>query len=132
MSERELDSIGELGVIVTFIQTLSSVVQLPGVNQKKGHFFVSTYSALENEFRQLKTGLDLGDFAIPIDNMLEPGMAKGALTKLDRYLLEKKGLKFGFLYQDLVNDSVASIYRHFEEQKAKAEDHTPSQYTGRL
>jgi hypothetical protein len=121
MSEREFDSIGELAVIVTFIQTLSLVAQVPEVDQKKGRFFVSTYSELENELRQLKTGVNLGDFAIPIDNLLEPGMARGALTKLDQYLVEKAGSKIGFLYQDLVDDSVANIYRLIEVQKAKGE-----------
>jgi hypothetical protein len=49
-------------------------------------------------------------------------MARGVLTKLDQYLLEKsRGSKIGFLYQDLVDDSVANIYRLIEEQKAKAE-----------
>jgi hypothetical protein len=121
MSEREFDSIGELAVIVTFIQTLSLVAQLPEVDQKKGRFFVSLYLGLENEFRQLKAGVDFGDFAIPIDNLLEPGMARGALTRLDQYLLEKTGSKIGFVYQDLVDDSVANIYRLVEEQKAKGE-----------
>jgi hypothetical protein len=119
MSEREFDSIGELAIIVTFIQTLSLVAQLPDVDQKKGRFFDSTYLGLESELRQLKSGVDLGDFAIPIDNLLEPGMARGALTRLDQYLLEKTGSKIGFLYQELVDDSVTDIYRLVEEQKAK-------------
>lgn len=69
----------------------------------------------------IKTGVDLGDFAIPIDNLLEPGMTRGALTKLDQHLLEKTGSKIGFIYQDLVDDSVANIYGLIEGQKAKAE-----------
>jgi hypothetical protein len=38
----------------------------------------------------IKTGVDLGDFAIPIDNLLDPGMTRGALAKLDQHL-EKTG-----------------------------------------
>ncbi|KAF2869498.1 hypothetical protein BDV95DRAFT_577534 [Massariosphaeria phaeospora] len=120
MSEREFDSLGELAVIVTFIQSVSSVVQLPEVNHKKGHMFVSGHSDLENEFRQLKTEIDLSEFAIPINNLLEPGMASGALTTLDQYLLEKTGGKVGFLYQDLVDDCVSNLYNQYEQQKAKA------------
>jgi hypothetical protein len=95
------------------------VAQLPAISHKKGQSFVSGYSTLENELRQLKTGVDLGDFAIPIDNLLEPGMAAGALTILDEYFLEKTGTKLGFLYQDLVDDCVFNIHEQYEQQKAK-------------
>ncbi|KAJ4365871.1 hypothetical protein N0V83_008493 [Neocucurbitaria cava] len=116
----EYDSLGDLVGIVTFIQSLSSVVQLPPVAQKAGQLFVSRYSALEDELRQMKTGVDLGDFAIPIDNLLEPGMADGALTTLNQYILEKTGTKLGYLYQDLVDDCVSNINKRYEQQKAKA------------
>lgn len=122
MTEREFDSLGDLAVIVTLIQSLSLLAQLPAINHKKGQSFVSGYSALENELRQLKAGVDLGDFAIPIDNLLEPGMAVGALTTLDKYLLEKTGTKLGFLYQDLVDNCVSNIYKQYEQQKTKASE----------
>jgi hypothetical protein len=121
MQEREFDSLGDLAVIVTFIQSLSTVVQLPTLSRKKGQSFVSRYSALDDELRQLKAGVDLSDFAIPIDNLLEPGMAESALRTLDQYLLAKTGTKLGFLYQDLVDGCIASLHREYKQQKAKAE-----------
>jgi len=99
---------------------IHKVAQSPEVNYNKRHMFVSRYSDLENELRQLKTEVDLGEFAIPINNLLEPCMASGALTAFDRYLLEKTGTKVGFLYQDLVDDCVSNIYNRYEQQKAKA------------
>jgi hypothetical protein len=120
MSEREFDSLGALAIIVTFIQSLSSVTQLPEVNNKTGHLFVPRYADIEDELRQLKTGADLSDFAIPINNLLEPGMAKGALTTLDQYFVETLGAKLSLLYQDLIDDSVTDIHRSLEEHKAKA------------
>lgn len=121
MMEWEYDSLGELAVIVTFIQDLSSLEKLPPVNQKKREqAFLSGYLALENELRNLKSGIDLGDFAIPIDNLLEPGMAVGALTTLDAYILEKTGSKLGFLYQDMIDDCAATVQKRYEQQKAKA------------
>ncbi|OAL00787.1 hypothetical protein IQ06DRAFT_249757 [Phaeosphaeriaceae sp. SRC1lsM3a] len=120
LSEREYDSLGDLAIIVTFIQSLSSMVQLPVPNHKKGQPFVSGYAALDTELGQLRDGIDLGDFAIPIDNLLEPGMADGALTALDRYIEEKTGTKLGFLYQDLVEACVRSVQEQCEQQKAKA------------
>jgi hypothetical protein len=119
LSEREYDSLGELAIIVTFTQSLSSVVQLPTPNHKKKQPFVFGYAALDKELKGLKDGVDLGDFAIPIDNLLEPGMAEGALARLDEYIVEKTGTKLGFLYEDLVEGCISSIKEQHEQQKAK-------------
>jgi len=118
MHEREFDSLGDLAIIVTFIQSLSSVAQLPEINRKKGQSFVSGYLALENELRQLQTGSDLGDFAIPINNLLEPGMAVNALAALDEYLLEKTSTKLSLLYQNLVDAWVSGIHEQYKQQEA--------------
>ena len=120
LSEREYDSLGDLAIIVTFIQSLSSVAQLPAPNHKKSQPFVLGFASLDKELRQLKDGVNLGDYVIPIDNLLEPGMAEGALSTLDQYIVEKTGTKLGFLYQDLVESCVSSIEQQYEQQKAKA------------
>jgi hypothetical protein len=120
LSQHEFDTLGDLAIIVTFIQSLSSVAQMPTPNHKKSQPFVASYAALGSELTQLKDGLDLGDFVIPIDNLLEPGMAEGALTTLDKYINEKTGTKLGFLYQDLVEDCLSNLHQQHEQQKAKA------------
>ncbi|XP_014553642.1 hypothetical protein COCVIDRAFT_107162 [Bipolaris victoriae FI3] len=127
LSEREYDSLGDLAMIITFIQSLSSVAQLPTPNHKKKQPFVSGYRALDKEFREMKNGLDLSDFAIPIDNLLEPGMAEGTLGRLDEYIVEKTGTKLGFLYEDLVESCVSNIHEQHEAQKAKSK--VPTQDT---
>ncbi|KAF2442392.1 ipa protein [Karstenula rhodostoma CBS 690.94] len=122
MDEREFNALGELAVVVTFIRSLSSAVPLPALNSKKGQSFIMAFHTVEEEFSQLKIGLDLSDFAIPIDNLLEPGMADGALKALDAYVVEKIGTKLGFLYQDLVDDCVSKIHDQHEQQKAKSKE----------
>lgn len=122
MEEREFNALGDLALIVTFIQALSSVVPLPALSNKKGQYFNTAFRAIEEELSQLKTGLDLTDFVIPIDNLLEPGMADGALIALDRYVLEKTGTKLGFLYQDLVDDCVSKLQEQLEQQKARLKE----------
>jgi hypothetical protein len=124
MTEQEFYALGELAIIVTFLQSLSSVAQLPTVSNKKGQMFVSGYLALENELRPVKDGADLSDFAIPIDNLLEPNMATGALTALDEYISEKTGTKLGILYQDLVDKCVCDIHEQYEQHKAKVKEDT--------
>ncbi|KAI4645040.1 hypothetical protein J4E93_005839 [Alternaria ventricosa] len=120
LSEREYDCLGDLAIIVTFIQSLSSVAQLPAPNHKKSQPFIPGFAALDRELRSLKDSIDLGEYAIPIDNLLEPGMAEGALATLDQYVVEMAGTKLGFLYQDLVENCASSIQQQYEQQKAKA------------
>ncbi|KAF6811521.1 hypothetical protein CSOJ01_05654 [Colletotrichum sojae] len=97
LTEREAKSLGDLAVIVAFIQDLSPAVSMPSLSRKKGQLFVSRAQELEAEFNRLKKDLDVGDFVVPIDNLLEPGMAEGALKTLDAFVFERSGTKLGFL-----------------------------------
>jgi hypothetical protein len=119
MAEEEVDTLGNLVAIVTFIKSLSSVVRIPTVSNKNGQSFVSGFAALENQLRQLKTELDLSKFAVPIDNMLNPGMAYGALTTLDEYILGNTGTKLDSMYEELIGKSVADIHKQYEHRKPK-------------
>lgn len=91
MEEREADALNDLAVAVGFIQDLSPAISMPSVSRKKGQMFVSRLRDLEAEVVQLKDQLDLLDFALPIDNLLEPGMSEGALKKLDQFVINKVG-----------------------------------------
>jgi len=122
MAEREFISLGDLAVIVTFLQSLSQVEQLPAANKKQKNSFLLKVSNLEIKIGRLKEGLNLDDFAIPIGNLLEPGMASGALASLDGHIHEKLGTELSFLYQELVDDSVASLHKRYQESKAEASE----------
>ncbi|KAK7432923.1 hypothetical protein QQZ08_000394 [Neonectria magnoliae] len=106
---REVDSLSDLAVIIGFIQDLSSVTSLPVVSRKKGQAFVSGSQELEVELNKLKSQIDLRDFAVPIDNLKEPGVAQSALETLDKFVVEKTGTKMGFLYDDLVEDCLTRL-----------------------
>ncbi|KAL5380053.1 hypothetical protein DPSP01_008090 [Paraphaeosphaeria sporulosa] len=93
MDEREFNALGDLALIVTFIPSLSSTVPLPAFSNKKGRSFITAFHAVEE-----------------VDNLLEPGMANGALKSFDEYVVETRGTKLGFLYQDLVDDCVSKIH----------------------
>jgi hypothetical protein len=119
MEEREYDCFGDLAVIAGFIQSLSASLQLPSAKRKNAQNYVLRSKDLAAELNTLKTQVDLSAFAIPIDNLLEPGMAEGALTALDRFIVEKTGTKMGFLYQDLINSCVSEISKTPEVHKGK-------------
>jgi hypothetical protein len=119
MEERELDFFGDLAVITGFVQSLATSLPLPPISVKKGQMYVSRLKALGSELDPLKTQIDLAGFAVPIDNLLEPGMAEGALNALDQFIVDKTGTKMGFLYQDLIKDCVLGIEDYYQQQQAK-------------
>jgi hypothetical protein len=121
MEERELDSFSDLAIIAGFIQSVSASLPLPPINLKKGQMFVSRSKALGAELDPLKTQIDLADFAVPIDNLMEPRMAEGALNALDQFISDKTGTKMGFLYQDLIEGCISDIQENYRQQNAKIE-----------
>lgn len=131
MEESEFDAFGDLAVTTDFFQSLSASLPLPPTNSKKGQMYVSRLKALESEVDTLKKEVDLSRFAIPIDNLLEPGMAEGALTTLDHFIVDKAGSELGFLYEELTEECLAEIQKQYNQQKVKIEkkdaktDHPP-------
>ncbi|TVY80275.1 hypothetical protein LSUE1_G005899 [Lachnellula suecica] len=124
MEEREFESFGDLAVIATFVQSLSGSLPLPPMSLKKGQIYVSRLKDLSAELNSLKTEIDLSAYTVPIDNLLEPGMADGALSTLDGFVAEKTGTKMGFLYQDLLELCVSETQGYYQQQKATIEQKT--------
>nr|ABY83629.1 ipa protein [Plenodomus lingam] len=119
MLKQEFDSLGDLAIIVTFIQCLSGVVNLPTISKKGQSSFVSRVESLDSRLESIKAGLRLDAFVIPIDNLLEPGMASGALEVLHTYVEEKLGGKLTVLYQNLVDSALCEMHERYQDQKAK-------------
>lgn len=124
MEESEFGYFGDLAVIVGFVQSLSSSLALPPMSLKKGQLYVSRSKELATELDPLKSQLDLANFAIPIDNLTEPGMAAGALNALDQFVVDKTGTKMGYLYQDLIEKCVTDIQEYYQRQKTAAAQNT--------
>ncbi|KAI1825033.1 hypothetical protein F4861DRAFT_220873 [Xylaria intraflava] len=119
LREREMDALGDLAVIVAFIQSLSPAISMPAFNRKKGLRFVTGAADLEAELNNVKPEIDLTDFAVPIDNLLEPGMAEAALKAFDKFIAEKTGSKIGFLYLDLITECITKLQEEVAAQDKK-------------
>lgn len=117
---REAEALFELAVITTFIQDLSSAVKLPSVSRKGGQALLARIEQTNTRMSNLKEGVDLRDFAAPIDHLLEPGMAEEALSALDVFLRESTGSSMGATYQAIFEESVTDVTRQMEAEKAKA------------
>lgn len=121
MGESEFDAFGDLAVTTNFVQCLSTSLPMPPMNPKKGQTYISRLKALGCELDPLKSEVDLSAFAVPIDNLMEPGMAQGALTTLDEFISNKTGADIGFLYQDLNEECLSDLQNQAQQQKEKNE-----------
>ena len=119
MQAEELETFGDLAVITGFIQSVAATLPLPSINLRKGQIYALRSKTLASELDPLKPQVDLSSFAVPIDNLLEPGMTEGMLHALDQFLTDNTGTKMGFLYQGLVEACVSEIQGYCQEQKAK-------------
>ncbi|KAI1195879.1 hypothetical protein F5X97DRAFT_306986 [Nemania serpens] len=129
LHEGEIDALGDLAIIVSFIQSLSPAISMPTLSRKKGQKFVTGAAELEVELNQARPELDLSGFVIPIDNLLEPGMADAALKSFDKFIVEKTGTKIGFLYLDLIDDCITELHEQLATQtKQEAAKEAKSEY----
>ena len=96
--EAELDALGNLIIIVSFIQSLSASLKLPRTSQAKRRLFVTRAAALDAEMDFLRHQVDHSPYANPIDNLLEPGAAHEALESLSKFIVDKTGATLGCLY----------------------------------
>ncbi|KAJ6190404.1 hypothetical protein N7519_000425 [Penicillium mononematosum] len=119
LEDREADSLGDLAMIIGFVQELSSMIPIPSFSSNKGQMFASKSQEVGSELNHIKDQLDLLDFVVPIDNLLEPGVAHEALKKLDQFTIEKSGTKMGFLYQDMIADCLSGVQSQCDQAKVK-------------
>ncbi|KAK1729260.1 uncharacterized protein BDZ83DRAFT_568884 [Colletotrichum acutatum] len=117
--ESEFESLCDLATTVAFIQDVTSTISTPAPSRKKGQLFVSRSQELEKELNELKTGIDLRDFAVPIDNLLEPGMTAEALENLNQFMVDNAGANLGVLYEDLVFECFSDLENQYEQYKVK-------------
>ncbi|KAJ9611720.1 hypothetical protein H2200_004904 [Cladophialophora chaetospira] len=121
LGERESDALCDMAIVVYFIQDLAPVISMPSLSRKQGQMFSARSQDLDAEMNKLKTQLDLRDFVVPIDNLLEPGVASDALKALDHFVVENQGTQMGFLYQDLIGDCLFDLEARYQHVKTKQE-----------
>ncbi|OJJ66190.1 hypothetical protein ASPBRDRAFT_59870 [Aspergillus brasiliensis CBS 101740] len=116
-TDLEYDAFSDLAVTAAFVQSVSASLALPPLTAKKGQAYLSKLKNLAAELEPLKKEIDLSEYAIPIDNLREPGMAQGALAALDQLIIDKTSADIGFLYQDLNESCLSEIQSQYQQQK---------------
>ncbi|KAH7234142.1 hypothetical protein B0J15DRAFT_571794 [Fusarium solani] len=117
--EREAESLDDLALVTGFVQDLTSSTSLPTATRKNGRTFVTKSQELEAELAPIKMEIDLRDYAAPIDNLVEPGMADEALATMEEYIDDKAGTTLGCLYQALIEECIADLENQCEQAKAR-------------
>ena len=89
LQEREADSLCDLVDVVGFIEDLSGVLRVPRPSRQKGQLFISRSRELESKLSQLRTEIDLGDYVVPINNLMETQVFGDALKAFENFMVEK-------------------------------------------
>ncbi|CAG7558740.1 unnamed protein product [Fusarium equiseti] len=126
--ERESRTLYDMATTIAFFQDLSAVYSLPSSSRKKGTLLVAGLQEVDAALGQIKKGVDLRDFAAPIDNLLEPGVSQKALEALDRFVIEKTGTKIGSLYQDGLEKAFQDIEEQYQKAKEKSNKVTKADF----
>ncbi|EJT76681.1 hypothetical protein GGTG_06597 [Gaeumannomyces tritici R3-111a-1] len=121
LSNEEADALSDLAAIIGFTWEVSPAISMPPLSRKKGQLFVSRSQDLEAELNMARKEVDLRDYVLPIDNLLEPGVAKAALGALDQFVVDKTGTKMGFLYQDLIEECLSDLQNQYQHIKAQTD-----------
>ncbi|EEU48986.1 uncharacterized protein NECHADRAFT_75698 [Fusarium vanettenii 77-13-4] len=77
---------------------------------------------LEAELAPIKMEIDLSEYAVPIDNLLEPWMADKALDMMEAHVVQRAGATLGYLYHILVEECIAELEDQCEQAKARAKN----------
>ncbi|RAK90704.1 hypothetical protein BO79DRAFT_280731 [Aspergillus costaricaensis CBS 115574] len=119
ITELECDAFSDLAVTAAFAQSVSASLALPPATTKMGQMYLSKFRSLDAELEPLRNEIDLSGYAIPIDNLRQPGMAQYALGALGRFIIDKTGADIGFLYQELNEGCLFEIQNQYEQQRDK-------------
>jgi hypothetical protein len=85
LAEPEMEALGDLAIIVSFMHLTSTAISMAPISRKSGLLFTAQVAALEAELNNLKPKADFGDHVIPMDNLLEPQATVGALAALNEF-----------------------------------------------
>ncbi|PYI09466.1 hypothetical protein BO78DRAFT_438093 [Aspergillus sclerotiicarbonarius CBS 121057] len=118
MAESEFDAFGDLAMTTSFIESLSASLPMPSSSQKKGDAYLDRLKDLFTAFDSLKTQVDLSSYAMPIEKLLQPGKAEGALKALDRFIVSKIRADIGSRYPDLNKRWISALQSQYGQQQA--------------
>ncbi|KAL2856783.1 hypothetical protein BJX68DRAFT_229467 [Aspergillus pseudodeflectus] len=121
LTESESEALAGLSVTAAFIQSLATSLPLPPANSKKGQAYLPKIKALISEVEELSDEVDLSEYVVPIDNLLEPGIAREALATLDNFIVENAGVGLGFLYDGLAEEVMTSVQAQSTETEQALE-----------
>jgi hypothetical protein len=114
-------ALGDLTIIVSFMHTLSTSIAMVPSSRKSGLLFTARVCEVDTELDQYEAEADFGDHLVPMDNILEPGVAGNALQALSGFVIDRAGASLGALYEDMLTECLDDIEKIYSETKARLE-----------
>ncbi|KAI7279036.1 hypothetical protein KC345_g5595 [Hortaea werneckii] len=118
LSETQVFALGDLAIIVNFMQSLSSCLAMASRSTKAGVFFTGRVDRLNEELSQYKAEADFGDHLVPMESILKPQAASNALKALDDYMVERSGARMGSLYDGMLDECLEDIEQKYADAKS--------------
>ncbi|GAO19768.1 hypothetical protein UVI_02041690 [Ustilaginoidea virens] len=116
----ETEALGDLAVVVAFIQDVACAMPLPPLSRKTGQTLTDKLQELDALVARLQAGVDLRDFAVPIDHLLQDGMAAGALAAMDDHLRSSTlGATMRAAYQNMTSECAAELAERHQRARAQ-------------
>lgn len=122
LEDSEMVALDTLTIIVSFMHMFSTTILISPVSRRPGLLFTTRSSELEAKLNVLKPKADFSDYVAPVNYLLEPGMACGALAALDDFILHETEAELGQLHQDIVKDSLQDLEKVYAETKSRLEE----------
>ncbi|KAM0705513.1 hypothetical protein Q7P35_006872 [Cladosporium inversicolor] len=119
LNEAEMTALDELVLIVSFMHMTSTAINMAPVSQKSGLQFIARLAELDLILNSIKSGAEFGNYVVPMHNLLEPQMATSALAALDDFILQEAGERLGFLYEEVLTDSLSELDFMYADEKAR-------------
>lgn len=121
LSGNQIETLGDLAIIVSFMHTLSSSLAMVPSSKKFGLLFTGRAGDMDAEMNQCRAEADFGDHVVPMDNLLEPEAASNALQALNEFIVERAGANLGSLYEEMLEECLEDIETKYADAKDRAQ-----------
>ncbi|KAL7797715.1 hypothetical protein V8C43DRAFT_303487 [Trichoderma afarasin] len=121
LQQREMDALSELITIVKTMEELQMALSVPSLSRKTGQTFINGSRELDLCLNEIQKEFDLQEFSVPVNKLLEPGMANRALAQLDDLVAARTGCKMDFFCHFVVQE--CSAYHRAQSQKTQQNEY---------
>lgn len=116
ISESMGDALADISVIVAFMARLKQVIVV--LEQTSQSSFEKKIAAHTMKIEEIWSGIDLADYAFPVDNLKEPAAARDCIRVINERLSGSDlGVELSSIFQEPIKHSVLEIFGKLAESE---------------